>query len=215
MRGKFIVFEGCDRSGKTTQCNALLKALNFAKLIKSPNKESGAKLIKFPNRESETGKLIDKYLNNKVDFHNNVIHLLFSANRWELMASIEKDLEDGITVICDRYFYSGIVYSLSKGLDKEWCIQSDKGIIKPDLIFFMDIDIDKIIIREGFGNEKYERLEFQKKVYKEFKSLLFDCEKEISEPNVKLIDASQSINKIHKIIMKHVDELKVDKIERL
>lgn len=49
-------------------------------------------------------------------------------------------LEKGITIICDRYWYSGVAYSLAKGMDFEWCLSSDKGELEPDLIIYLKAD---------------------------------------------------------------------------
>ena len=75
-RGTFIVFEGCDRSGKTTVCQKLVGYLN--------SKEHGnAKFMRFPDRTTEVGSAIDGYLKGQKELDDHVIHLLFSANRWE------------------------------------------------------------------------------------------------------------------------------------
>lgn len=70
------MFEGLDRSGKSTQ----------SKLLADLLRKGGEKVeeIRYPNRESELGKMIGQYLTKK-DFkmNNETIHLLFSANRWE------------------------------------------------------------------------------------------------------------------------------------
>ena len=75
-RGTLIVFEGCDRSGKTTVCKKLVD--NFNK----KEKES-AKFMRFPDRSTEIGSAIDGYLRGQKEHDDHVIHLLFSANRWE------------------------------------------------------------------------------------------------------------------------------------
>jgi dTMP kinase len=51
-----------------------------------------------------------------------------------------------------------------QGLDYDWCKSPDKGLIKPDIVFYMDLDPDNVQGRAGFGEERYERIEFQKKV---------------------------------------------------
>ncbi len=75
-RGTLIVFEGCDRSGKTTVCKKLVEYFNFKE------KES-AKFMRFPDRSTEVGSAIDGYLRGQRELDDHVIHLLFSANRWE------------------------------------------------------------------------------------------------------------------------------------
>jgi len=75
-RGAFILFEGIDRCGKTTQSKLLAETL----------KREGNKVetMRFPDRTTTIGKMIDAYLKMGIDLHDRAIHLLFSANRWEL-----------------------------------------------------------------------------------------------------------------------------------
>ena len=126
-RGAFIVFEGCDRSGKSTQCQRLVKHLNTSV-------ESSAKLMRFPDRSTQVGKLIDSYLRNKEQMDDRVIHLLFSTNRWEMAADLKKALEAGQHVIVDRYAFSGVAFSASKdNMSLEWCRQPDRELPRPGI----------------------------------------------------------------------------------
>ena len=115
-------------------------------------------MISFPNRQSETGRMINKYLTSQVDTNHQAIHLLFSANRWEAMTDIEKKLSEGVNICCDRYFYSGVAYSAAKGLDIEWCKQADKGLMEPDLVFYLRSEPELLAKRSGYGEERFERL---------------------------------------------------------
>ncbi|KAH7318111.1 thymidylate kinase-domain-containing protein [Stachybotrys elegans] len=74
-RGAFIVLEGLDRSGKTTQ----------VKLLEQRFVEEGrpVKMMRFPDRSTTIGQMIDGYLKSEVEMEDHVIHLIFSANRWE------------------------------------------------------------------------------------------------------------------------------------
>ena len=94
MRGLFIVIEGTDKSGKTTQVRRLADSLK---------KASPVEIISFPDRDTPIGKLLDGYLKGKVDLDDHAVHLLFSANRWQMDSTIKYLLESGITVIADRY----------------------------------------------------------------------------------------------------------------
>ena len=105
-RGALIVFEGCDRVGKTTQIQKLADSL-----IKDKQQ---IKIFKFPDRSTVIGKLIDEFLQKKKAIDDHVIHLLFSANRWECIDEIKKQIENGTTVLIDRYVYSGVAYSSAK-----------------------------------------------------------------------------------------------------
>ncbi|EDO16637.1 hypothetical protein Kpol_529p17 [Vanderwaltozyma polyspora DSM 70294] len=164
-RGRLILIEGLDRTGKSTQCDILCEKLNGT-------------LMKFPQRETKIGQLINNYLTDKsFKMPDQSIHLLFSANRWEMSEIIQTELNNGRDVILDRYVYSGIAYSSAKhisGMDIDWCYQCDKGLIRPDITVFLTNDSNNDD-REGFGEERYENIEFQKvvklKFYEIFKKL--------------------------------------------
>jgi dTMP kinase len=74
-RGAFIVLEGTDRSGKSTQCARLVAALQAAGV--------DAAGWRFPDRTSGCGQMIDAYLRSQSELDDAAVHLLFSANRWE------------------------------------------------------------------------------------------------------------------------------------
>ncbi|KAJ0788826.1 putative thymidylate kinase, P-loop containing nucleoside triphosphate hydrolase [Helianthus annuus] len=109
-RGALIVLEGLDRSGKTSQSGRLVAYLNG--LGHPVESESW----RFPDRDTAVGKMISAYLSNESQLDDHIIHLLFSANRWE-----KRLLKSGTPLIVDRYSYSGVAYSSAKGLDIEWC----------------------------------------------------------------------------------------------
>ena len=116
------------------------------------------------DRSTETGALINNFLTKKLEFNSEVIHLLYSANRWEKKEQITEILNSGTHIIMDRYCYSGVAYSMAKGVDMEWCKNSDKGLPAPDILFFLDISPEEAQKRKGFGDERYEVNEFQAKV---------------------------------------------------
>ena len=101
-RGALIIFEGCDRSGKTTQCQRLVKYLS-ENLPMIGEGLTAAKMMRFPDRETEIGKTISGYLKQEQHLEDQVVHLLFSANRWERRLDLVKALEAGQHVIVDRY----------------------------------------------------------------------------------------------------------------
>ncbi|KAL8278595.1 hypothetical protein RQP46_009087 [Phenoliferia psychrophenolica] len=154
-RGAFIVLEGLDRSGKSTQVKNLVASLT----------SDGIKAVacRFPDRTTTTGKMIDSYLTQKSELDDRAIHLLFSANRWERASEILKDLEAGTTVVCDRYAFSGIAFSAVKGLSYTWCLSPDIGLPSPDLVLFLDLSPTAAAARGGFGEERYETAEVQRK----------------------------------------------------
>lgn len=194
MRGALIVIEGLDRTGKTTQTELLIQKLHELNLKN--------KLIKFPERTTNIGKIINTYLSDKsFELNDQAIHLLFSANRWELVDTIKKCLNEGINVLLDRYVYSGCAYSSAKGLDFEWCMSPDKGLPKPDATIFLQFKDGSNSNRSGFGDERYELIEFQKKVEIAFTNFIKNDEwKPISVDNL-------SIDEVHAKIWKEIEPL--------
>ena len=163
-RGALIVLEGVDRVGKSTQAVRLLEGLR--------SQSYSSHLMTFPNRSTPIGQIISQYLKGDQHLDDRVIHLLFSANRWEMRQELEQLLSSGTSVIVDRYAYSGVAYSAAKpSLDFEWCQQSDKGLPKPDSVLYLTASPDLITSRNGFGEEKYETKSFQEKVRNNYEKL--------------------------------------------
>uniref|UniRef100_A0AAT9UQI6 Thymidylate kinase n=1 Tax=Apapanepox virus TaxID=3049969 RepID=A0AAT9UQI6_9POXV len=192
----FIVLEGLDRSGKTIQCEKLLKYM----LEKGYKTES----LKFPNRETEIGKVINSYLEKKVNINDRAIHLLFSANRWELADLIKDKLINNINLVVDRYAFSGAAFTAAKNnVSLEWCKLADSGLPLPDLVIFLDISASESSNRENFGMERYETVSFQDEVRKRF----YDLIKGTDSVNWKVIDATKTVEDIHEEIKLLVEDV--------
>lgn len=113
-----------------------------------------AKYINFPDRTTETGTVINAYLRNKNDLNDRAIHLLFTANRWETTDNMKKWLNEGYTLIVDRYAYSGVAFSAAKGLSLDWCKAVETDLLKPDLVILLTMSASAISKRGGFGDER-------------------------------------------------------------
>lgn len=152
----FIVFEGVDRSGKTTQARLLVERL----------RKSGTRVRaeRYPNRETAIGKMLDAYLKSESDIDDHAVHLLFAANRWECAGALRSALDAGETIVADRYAASGAVFSAAKGLDFLWCKAPDVGLPKPDLVLYLDLPHADAAQRGAFGTERYECAEMQTRV---------------------------------------------------
>ena len=108
--------------------------------------------------------------------------------------NLDSSSELGPVTICSRYAYSGAAYSHAKGLDMEWCKVLDRGLPEPDVIFFLDIPPEVAFLREGYGGEVFEKLDFQQKVKLSFDQLLAE------ETKCKVINAEQEVEEIAKPI---------------
>ncbi|PFX33890.1 thymidylate kinase-like [Stylophora pistillata] len=183
-RGILVVFEGCDRSGKSTQCKMLVDYL------KSIGKDVAH--LRFPDRTTAIGQSINGYLQGTTELEDHAIHLLFSANRWESEPRIKKLLDNGTFVVVDRYAFSGVAFTAAKGYNVTWCKNPDRGLPDPDLIFYLDISTKDAQTRGSYGEERYEKIEFQERVAEVYKQL--------KTKDWKVLDAMKDKSEIHEEI---------------
>lgn len=182
-RGAFIVFEGADRAGKSTQCQMLVEHLQASGV--------DAELWRFPDRTTAIGKMINSYLTSQSEIDDAAVHLLFSANRWEKREELLRKLASGTTLVVDRYAHSGVAFTAAKGLpglDRAWCMAPDAGLPAPDAVFFLSLTVEQAAARGGYGEERYEKADFQRKVLDQFHAM--------RDSSWRVIDASQPIEEI-------------------
>ncbi|KAI0217690.1 Thymidylate kinase, partial [Lamellibrachia satsuma] len=124
------------------------------------------------DRETAIGNIINQYLKKKYKLEDHAIHLLFTANTWESVPKMKELLQNGTTLVVDRYAYSGVAYSAAKqGIDMSWCRQTEIGLPKPDAVMFLQLSPEAASKRDGFGEERYEQKEFQDKVAQNYNKL--------------------------------------------
>jgi dTMP kinase len=159
-RGFIVLFEGVDKSGKSSQA-ALLQEYWADKYGKDR-----VSLLRFPDRSTPAGRIIHEYLINERDLADDTIHLLFSANRRELQAQIRAKLaEPHHLIVLDRYHYSGMAYSLAKGMDLEFVVWPEHNIIQPDVVVFLH---NSSVSYNNRGGERYETQAFQQQVHAQY-----------------------------------------------
>ncbi|CAE6426193.1 unnamed protein product [Rhizoctonia solani] len=201
-RGAFVVIEGLDRSGKSTQCACMVSRIE--------REGKPVKAIKFPDRTTEIGKLIDAYLQSKADVDDHTIHLLFSANRWELASSIRSLIESGTTIVCDRYAYSGLAFSAAKqkpNLSYEWCLSPDIGLPAPDAAFFLEVAPEVAKQRGGYGQERYENEEMQRVVRQTFQQIGKDVQE-----RWEVVDANRTREEVEEDLWNRIGPLIKDQL---
>lgn len=113
------------------------------------------------------------------------------------------DLYNGYTIVCDRYFASGVAFSAAKGLDIEWCFAPDKGLPAPDIIYFLDVNEETQMERSGFGNERYEVAAFQRNVRRKF----FELKGYLSDLNWHVVDANRTMDEVYDHLKSSVDQV--------
>lgn len=121
-------------------------------------------------------------------------------------SSILSDLNAGVTLLCDRYAFSGIAFTLAKGLPFEWCLYPDIGLPAPDLILFFDVSPEVAKQRGGYGEERYEKEEMQKKVRTAFKRIATTAQGKDDGKWVE-VDAGRDIYQVGEDVWREVEEI--------
>lgn len=200
MNGYFITFEGSEGCGKTTQIEALAKALEAQGKTVLITREPGGTLI----GEKVRNLLQDP--SHKNDISDMTELLLFSASRAELITSrIQPALSRGEIVICDRFYDSTFVYQgLGRAIDMnivEQLNQITVGTLKPDLTILLDLDA-KIGIERAKSRQSGEldRIENESLTFFEaVRNGYLELAKKEPE-RFKTIDGLLSVDAIKKII---------------
>ena len=138
-QGLFIVFEGIDGSGKTFHLDAVKDALI--------SKGRAIHSVVFPNSRTPLGRFLKDCLARGQSFTAWTYHVLFAIHRWEFMDWITTVLSQGEIVLCERYTWSGVVYSsiLDPTLDLQGFMSVEKGLIAPDLVVYIDTPPNRVV----------------------------------------------------------------------
>ena len=130
-------------------------------------------------------------------------------------ASIERDLLGGTSIVCDRYAFSGIAFSAAKVaitkndegrevqepvLTYEWCKAPDAGLPAPDVVIFLDVNPETARKRGGYGEERYEQEDTQRRVKEQFRKIEQDIVKNHTGIEWWTLDASKSLDEISESI---------------
>ena len=146
-KGKFIVIEGIDGCGKGTQVKKIVSHLR--------SRGTKVKTLSYPDRKGPIGALIDQYLYRQHDFSKEVQFLLYFSDFLKDKEKISKWLEEGNTIISDRYFSSTLAYQCLGGLplDKGVEMWGLFDLPQPDVIVYLGISAETSRERK-FGQKK-------------------------------------------------------------
>lgn len=204
QRGRFIVFEGIDGAGKTTQIERLAQTLRA---------EGRRVLVTAEPTASVTGGLLRDALGGIAQRSAGEMAALFVLDRIfhnvNPVTGIEKMLADGIDVICDRYYYSSLAYQGSE-TDFDWVADMNLNcpeIRRPDLCLFLDLTPTQSLSRISAGRvsreiyEDEQRLEaVRNKFYHVFELLR-------GRDRICIIDASGDIEQVAAQVLTAVREV--------
>jgi dTMP kinase len=149
MAGHLIAFEGLDQSGKQTQ----------AELLRDRLKQDGhkARLVSFPDYGTSIGEEIARALQGEREYGPDVMQLLYVANRYERKPDVQRWLDGGLILVCDRYVASSIAYGEAFGLDAGWLAEMQKYLPAPALTIMLDIAPETAAARKSADRDRYER----------------------------------------------------------
>ena len=194
--GKFIVIEGLDGSGQSTQANLLNDFLT----------KKGLKVIltKEPTKDSEAGRKIREVLDKKEKMEPSQLQELFAQDRKEHLENlILPALKEGKIVISDRYFFSSFAYGTASGLDLEWLIKINNNFLLPDITFLLKVSPEVCLERIAKRNQErtiFEEKEKLARVWDVYKILPTRFE------NIFLIDGEKSIEEVLEEIKKIINQ---------
>ena len=194
----FIVFEGIDGAGTSTQIKKLVDNAP-EKYIATAEPTSGP-----------TGKFLRRMLSGEFQVDEKTNAYLFAADRCEHVfgkGGVKELCESGKTVVSDRYFFSTLAYqSVSCGLELPQLLNSPFPL--PEYLFFFDINpeisLGRVNARNGH-KEIYENIEAQKKIAALYEKVISMYEQNPAlreEMKIIRIDASKTIEEISGIILK-------------
>ena len=207
---KFVVIEGLDGSGKSTQLNLLKEYLE--------KKDIKYKYLHFPRTDSPVfGELVAMFLRGDLgdidEVHPYIAAMLYAGDRNDAKGQINDWLENNYLVVVDRYVYSNIAYQCAKMPDEQekdklrsWILKVEYEyfkIPKPDINIFLDVPFGFVKerlagIRTG-DDRKYldgkkdiheKDVSFQEKVRREYLQAVK------TDPGLKLINCTDENNEI-------------------
>jgi dTMP kinase len=149
MAGHLVAFEGLDQSGKQTQ----------AELLRDRLKQEGhkARLVSFPDYGTSIGEEIARALQGEREYGPDVMQLLYVANRYERKPDLQRWLDGGLILVCDRYTASSIAYGEAFGLDGGWLAELQKYLPAPSVTIVLDIAPETAVARKAIDRDRYER----------------------------------------------------------
>lgn len=204
MNGKLIVFEGIDGSGKTTQAQLIHHYLSDKGILNSLFREPGG---------TPLGEAIRKILLVREDFQGGIgstaEYLLFAAARAELSRLIIQPLlEQGITVLLDRFGLSSVVYQgYGRGLDVDFIKRVNDMVIvgiQPDTVMLFDLPVETALARVGSSQDRIEQngAEFFNKVREGYLQEVRAC-----GDGAVIIDATEQVEEVFVKVKAEVDSL--------
>lgn len=209
-QGLFVVIEGIDGAGTTTQTERLVSVLRARDIRSIATREPTHGPIGTMIRQVLTGRIVvaDDRGPRSPDW--TTMALLFAADRMDhLDAEILPAIQSGAIVVSDRYDHSSVAYQSASAQDEsagEWIKQLNSRARRPDLTIVLDVSEEVAAARRsrrGGRAELYEQSAFQQRLAQFYKHL----EHHFAGEKFVHIDGHQTPDAVHEQIVAQVDAL--------
>ena len=200
----FIVFEGIDGAGTSTQIEVLKKRA-----------DSGRFFFTTEPTDSETGKFLRKMLKGDVELDPRTSTFLFAADRNEHLygtggtnCGVVAQAQSGKIVVSDRYLFSSLTYQ-SVTCGDELPRKLNESFPLPEILFFFDIN-PEISLQRVLGRGKteiYEKLDFQKATAERYRKVIAEYEAKNTGMKIVRLDATLPVEEVAAIIAKNIESL--------
>lgn len=200
----FVVFEGIDGAGTSTQINILKE-----------KKEAERFFFTAEPTDSPTGKFLRTVLKGNIELDPRTSAYLFAADRAEHLwgksgsnCGIEKKCSDGKIVISDRYFFSSLTYqSVTCGEELPCLLNSAFPL--PQILFFFKISPEISLKRVDVRGEReiYEKIDFLQATEERYEKLMDEYEAKNTGMKIVRLDAAKSKEEVSAQIWKELSKL--------
>jgi dTMP kinase len=160
-KGKLIIIEGLDGSGKTTQTELLAQRLR--------ERGNPVRRLKFPDYDSKSSALVKMYLAGEIGGIDEVnlyaASSFYACDRYiSFTTGWKADYEAGAAILCDRYTTSNIIYQMAKLPKPAWNSYIDwlwdyeftrLGLPEPDLVLYLDMEPEtsRALLHKRYGGD--------------------------------------------------------------
>jgi dTMP kinase len=204
LRGKFIVFEGIDGSGKTTYAKRLKEYLS---------KGSEEAHFTFEPTKYVIGSLIRKVINKEIELNEQSIAALFAADRIDHVQNHEygmlQYLNNGHHVVCDRYYISSYAYHVPH-VSLPWVVEANSiaaGMLKADITFYIDISVETSLQRISQNRQQFDLFESKDRITLVRENYYKAIDYVGDSENIIMIDGEKSMEEVYQDIVAKVDQV--------
>lgn len=192
--GRFVVLEGLDGAGTTTQCDRIAAALTAQGIPVVTTREPSDGPIGQQLRLALTGRLGLPHRRGALT--EDTLALLFAADRMDhLAAVIEPAVERGAVVLCDRYLLSSLAYQ-GTALPMAWVETINGRARKPDLTLFVEVDAKTASRRRAARGGEVEHFEADERQVRIARQYLSAIRRRSSRERIVRIDGTRSVEQV-------------------